>query len=252
MPAALAGMDTGGSQAKNVAAQPHTPPPAPPTPPTARRYAGASAAERQRQRRERIIEAAFDVFGREGLRRTTMRLICAQARLTERYFYENFNTVEEVYLAVHKQLSAEVGKAIMISVMSQPDDPLLQTRAGLKTFFEYIKADPRRAQILLIDAIIAGLTNPHNLNAQVRAYAELLKARFKTRYPKLDIALDVELVVGGFVGMIVHTASVWTERGFDTPIDSLVDHNLYAWTGLHQWLSEHNAGDARPDEKNPD
>ena len=208
--------------------------------PASRRYAGASAQERQTQRRERLLDAAFDVFGREGYRHTTMRLICAQARLTERYFYEHFATIDEVFIAVHKRLSAEVGQRIMVQTMAHMDDPIAQTRAGLRAFFEYIKEDPRRAQILLNDAVTTGLTNPRNINAKVSQYAELLKARFKMRYPHLSVPLDVDLIVGGFVGMVIHTASVWAQRGFDTPIESLVDHNVYAWIGLHQWLSAHD------------
>lgn len=225
-----------------------SPPPAPANAPSdtsaaaapPRRYGGVSGAERQAQRHERLVEAAFDVFGREGYRQTTMRLICAQARLNDRYFYQHFATLDEVFLAVHKKVSAEVSNRILSRVLTQPDDPILQTRAGLTAFFEYIKEDRRRAQILLIDAVITGLTNPHNLNARVSHYADLLRARFKKRYPNLTVPLDVELVVGGFVGMIIHTATVWTERNFDTPVDTLVDHNIYAWLGLHQWLSQHS------------
>lgn len=214
-----------------------------------RPYGGISAAERQSQRRERLIEAAFDIFGREGYRNTTMRLICAQARLTERYFYEHFANVDEVFLAVHKRTSAEVGAAIMARVMSAPDDPVEQTRAGLTAFFEFIKADPRRAQILLLDAVTTGLTNPRNLNAKVSQYADLLRHRFRTRYPDLTVPLDVDLIVGGFVGMVIHTASVWTERQFDTPVETLVDHTAYAWVGLHQWLSTANANDEKKSTK---
>lgn len=208
--------------------------------PAARRYAGASAQERQSQRRERLLDAAFDVFGREGYRHTTMRLICAQARLTERYFYEHFSGIDEVFTSVHKRLSSEVGNKIMLRAMAHLDDPVAQTRAGLQAFFEFIKEDPRRAQILLIDAVTTGLTNPRNINAKVSQYADLLKERFKKRYPNLTIPLDADLIVGGFVGMVIHTATVWTQRGFDTPIDLLVDHNVYAWMGLHQWLKAHD------------
>ncbi len=209
----------------------------PSIPTASRRYAGASAAERQTQRRERLLEAAFDVFGRMGYRNTTMRLICAQARLTERYFYESFQTVDEVFLAVHKRQSAAVAQAVMIRLATEGADPVRQIRAGLTTFFEYIKEDPRRAQILLLDAVTAGLTNPRNLNARVSMFTDIVRERLKRRYSTLPASLDVELLVGGFVGMVVHTASIWTERKFETPIEALVDHNAYAWVGLHRWLS---------------
>jgi AcrR family transcriptional regulator len=223
----------------------------PSSPAASRRYAGASAAERQTQRRERLLEAAFDVFGRMGYRNTTMRLICAQARLTERYFYESFQTVDEVFLAVHKRQSAAIAQQVMILVAQEPTDPVRQMRAGLTGFFEYIKADPRRAQILLLDAVTAGLTNPRNLNARVSLITEIVRERLRKRYPNLTQALDVDLVVGGFVGMVVHTASIWTERKFETPIEVLVDHNAYAWAGLHQWLSSQGTTGAAPPGQNP-
>jgi AcrR family transcriptional regulator len=220
-----------------------------PTTPAARRYAGASAQERQAQRRERLLEAALDVFGREGYRNTTMRLICAQARLTERYFYESFATLDEVFTTVHRRLSAEVGQRIMLQVMQASEsDPLAQTGAGLRAFFEFIKEDRRRAQILLVDAVTTGLTNPRNLNAKVSQYADLLRDRFRRRYAVLPPDLDIDLVVGGFVGMVIHTATVWADRDFDASIDSLVNHNVYAWGGLHQWLTAHAASEKVPSE----
>jgi AcrR family transcriptional regulator len=205
--------------------------------PASRRYGGASAQERQAQRRERLLEAAFEVFGREGYLRATMRLVCAQARLTERYFYENFATMEELFVAVHRRQSAAVGGCIMTAVLQQPDDGVAQTRAGLTAFFEYIKADPRRAQILLIDAVTTGMANPKNLNAKVAQYADLLRERLGKRFPAMKGQVEIEYVVGGFAGMIIQTGSLWVQRGFDTPVDRLVDHNVYAWIGLHEWLS---------------
>jgi AcrR family transcriptional regulator len=210
-----------------------------PVKPTARRYGGASAAERQAQRLERLLEAGFDVFGRLGYREATMRMICSQARLTDRYFYEHFATVDEVFMAVHQKVSAETARAVMVSLatVADPADPQSVVRSGLKAFFEFIKEDPRRAQILLTDAVTSGLTSPLNIHARISRYVDVLRMRLKMRYPKLAKQPDAELILGGFVGMVIHTASVWTQRKFDTPVDTLVDHTSFAWLGLHQWLA---------------
>lgn len=209
----------------------------------ARRYGGASAAERQAQRLERLLEAGFDVFGRMGYREATMRMICSQARLTDRYFYEHFSTVDEVFLAVHQRVSAETAKSVLIAVaeVATSDDPQALVRAGLKAFYEFIKADPRRAQILLMDAVTSGLTSPLNLNARISRYVDVLRMRLKMRYPKLPQQPDVELILGGFAGMVIHTASVWAQRKFDTPVDTLVDHTSFGWLGLHHWLAGQEA-----------
>jgi len=200
-----------------------------------RKYAGATPEERKAQRRERLIEAAFDVFGREGYQNTTMRLICAQARLTERYFYESFATVAEVFEAVHRRQSAIVTQHIMAAVMAQPDDGVARTRAGLTAFFQHIKEDRRRAQILLIDAVTTGMANPLNLRAKVSSYADLLRAGLKAKYPKHHNKIDADMVIAGFVGMIIQTGAMWVQREFDLTVDAVVDHNMYAWSGFEQW-----------------
>jgi len=208
---------------------------------TARRYGGASAAERQAQRLERLLEAGFDVFGRMGYRDATMRMVCSQARLTDRYFYEHFTTVDEVFLAVHQKVSADLAKVVLTAVASASmDDSMAMVRAGLKAFFEFIKEDPRRAQILLMDAATSGLTSPLNINARISRYVDVMRLRLKMRYPDLPFQPDTELILGGFVGLIIHTASVWVQRKFDTPVDSLVDHTSFSWLGLHTWLATQN------------
>jgi AcrR family transcriptional regulator len=210
--------------------------------PPARRYGGASAAERQAQRLERLLEAGFDVFGRMGYREATMRMVCSQARLTDRYFYEHFTTVDEVFLAVHQKVSAELAKVVLTAVASVPmDDSMAMVRAGLKAFFEFIKEDPRRAQILLMDAATSGLTSPLNINARIGRYVDVMRLRLKMRYPDLPFQPDTELIMGGFVGLIIHSASVWVQRKFDTPVDSLVDHTSFSWLGLHHWLTTQNS-----------
>jgi len=226
--------------------------PAPATPEPgktlARRYGGASAAERQAQRLERLLEAGFDVFGRMGYREATMRMICSQARLTDRYFYEHFATVDEVFMAVHQKVSAEAARAVVMSVATviNAEDPQAMVRAGLKAFYEFIREDPRRAQILLMDAATSGLTSPLNINARISRYVDVMRMRLKMRFPNLPFQPDTELILGGFVGLIIHSASVWVQRNFDTPVDRLVDHTAFAWLGLHHWLSAHEEAAPSP------
>ncbi|MGZ5402962.1 MAG: TetR/AcrR family transcriptional regulator, partial [Aeromicrobium sp.] len=54
-------------------------------------YRGVTAADRAADRRERLFEATLEVWGRDGGPSVTMTRICAEAGLTERYFYENFS-----------------------------------------------------------------------------------------------------------------------------------------------------------------
>ena len=65
-----------------------------------RRYRGVSGDERRADRRRRLLEAGLQLLGTVGWEQTTMTAVCAEARLTERYFYESFRNREQLLLAV--------------------------------------------------------------------------------------------------------------------------------------------------------
>lgn len=218
-------------------------PPSAPVPFSAlpRRYAGASAQERQQQRRERLLDAAFEVFGRRGYKETTMRLICAQARMTDRYFYEHFESLDDIFIQVRQRLAVELMAKITQVLMRPQTDPVLMIRDALAAFFDYIKADPRRARVLLLDAMSFGLTSTEVAKTRLAWYANLIEARLRARYPKLPPHLDFRLIAGGFLGHVTYVSTVWTLDNFSTPVEELVDHAAYAWMGLHHWLADYDA-----------
>ncbi len=207
-----------------------------------RRYGGVTADERRAQRRERLIEAGFDVFGREGYLQGTMRLVCAHARLSERYFYENFESLDDLFRAVHRRASSKVGEAVMRRLASMPaTDGVAMTRAGLEAYFELVLADPRLGRIMLTDAVTTGMTNPQILGTRAAAWADMIRDRLRVLYPEMRQELDVDYLLIGFGGVIVQVGAMWMDRKCATPIPQLVDHIIYAWRGLHLWLSEASA-----------
>lgn len=207
----------------------------------ARRYGGASAQERAQERRQRLMAAAFEVFGQQGYRQTTMRLICAQARLADRYFYEHFASTHDCYVAVHTQACTEAALVVEQAIRSLPGDLLLRARGGLTAFFEHIRSDPCRARILILDSSASGLSAQQRIDQQYSFVIELLKSRFRQRYPHAFTKPNLEYVVLGCMGMITNTAMRWIERDFSDPIDTVVDHTYYAWMGLDNWMTQLNA-----------
>lgn len=206
-----------------------------------RRYGGATVDERAQQRRERLLDAAFDIFGRQGYRETTMRQICAQARMTDRYFYDHFTSLDDIFVQVRQRLSVELVERIMQVLLSPQTDPVLLIRQALSAFFEYVKEDPRRARVLLLDAMNFSVNSTGVATTRLAWYASLIEGRLRARYPNLPPHLDFQLVAGGFLGQVTYVATVWAMQKFDTPVEHLVDHASYAWMGLHHWLSDYDA-----------
>ncbi len=205
----------------------------------ARRYGGASADERKAQRRERLIEAGFVVFGRDGFLKTTLRLVSAHARLSERYFYESFASIDELFRAVHRREAARCWEVIKLELArSGASNGIEMMRAGMRAFFTHIKEDPRRGQILLTDAVTAGLADPQCLGTSLSQFSDLVRDRLLLLYPEMRQELVIDYVAGGIAGLIGQVGSVWVSRGFDTPVNTVAEHVVYAWRGLHLWLEE--------------
>ena len=55
-----------------------------------RQFKGMSLTERKQARREKLIEAGIEAYGTHGFFSVTVKDICNEAKLTERYFYESF------------------------------------------------------------------------------------------------------------------------------------------------------------------
>ena len=207
-----------------------------------RAYGGLSSEERRQQRRERLIEAGLDVFGRRGLSQSTMRDICTHARLSDRYFYESFANVQDVFEAVYVFLRGQLLERLHASMSGLASTQLSVAEAGLRTFFSFVREDPRRARIMLIDVLgqrysrLGDRTQGHGAY-QVQPYVDMFGDFFRAMYPGVDqLDIDVELVHQTMIGMTVQSAAAWADQGFDKSVDDMVRHNLFAWEGLDAWV----------------
>lgn len=221
----------------------------PSDPSKSRMYSGVPQEERTRLRRRRLLDAGIEVFGRQGLSQATMRDICANARLSERYFYESFKSTNDIFDAVYELLVRDMTAAISGAVMASPPVESTILESGLRAFFGFIQQDPRRVQIVLIDGVWRGHTRLREGLSQVQAYQQLIQTLTLGLHPKLSQEIDPGLAASGLVGNAIHTAIAWAETGFKADLNSVVKHKLSAWNGLRQWMKLSAPGsEAMPEE----
>lgn len=207
-----------------------------------RSYGGVGALERRQQRREKLLAAGLRVLGTRGLPNTTMRDLCVESRLTDRYFYESFRRVEDVFQAVHAELSTELVARLSTAMLAIPMALEPMAEAGLRAFFGYIQEDPRRARILLIDALSQRFSTATKVEGAFNAfdetaYVDLLRVLYGVMYPAAaDLDLDVELLAKTLVGMTAYSGAAWAHDGFDKSLDDMVKYSLFAWRGLDAWI----------------
>jgi AcrR family transcriptional regulator len=99
----------------------------------------------------------LDLFGTRGFVDVRVKDICGAAGLTERYFYENFKNLEELFDVLITEL-AEEGYRLFQSAMreaqkSHPEDIRAWLNACISSAVEFVTADPRRIRVGFVETI---------------------------------------------------------------------------------------------------
>jgi AcrR family transcriptional regulator len=117
-----------------------------------RSYGGQSADERVAARRARLIRAATTLLAERGESSTTMTGICAEAGLTERYFYESFRSRDEALVAALDATARRIAAAAVEGVQATSGDPAARVRAGLAAVIDLVVADPAAARVAVVES----------------------------------------------------------------------------------------------------
>jgi AcrR family transcriptional regulator len=119
----------------------------------ATRWAGVPAADRVAERRTLLLDAGLELLGTEGWAGTTVRAVCQRARLNPRYFYESFDDLDALVVALYDRLVDELRREVREAVDAAGDDPRAQVRAAVETTTRYVDEDRRRARVLYVEAL---------------------------------------------------------------------------------------------------
>ena len=187
------------------------------------RWAGVAPAERRAERRTLLVDAAFDLLGTEGWSGTTVRAVCQAARLNPRYFYESFDDLDLLVVAVYDRLVADLTTAIMNAVDAAGDDAAVQTRAAIDSIVAFVDDDRRRARVLYVEALGNEALNRRRIetgHALVAAVEQHTIDRHGPPPPGEQIGrIGAAVLVGGTSELVL----AWLDGRIDVPRDQLVD-----------------------------
>jgi AcrR family transcriptional regulator len=201
-----------------------------------RSHKGVDAEARRRERRHRLFEAGLETLGTKGYHATTVRDICGGAGLSERYFYESFTGLAELFDTIYKQLHQDLlGRlmTILISSRASQSPPMDSARLALTEWLRFLKEDPRRARIMLVDAM--GVNEGINRSAQAAArdYVGAIQAFLDLLYPRLDEQhLSSRMMAAMLSGACIHSAKEWIWSGFEAPQEWVAGHVMVVFEAL--------------------
>jgi AcrR family transcriptional regulator len=151
--------------------------------------------------RERLLEAAAEVFARSGYAEASAEAIAREAGMSKATFYEHFANKEEAILALFDEAATLALGRMAEAAASVPDEPSARVRAGLRAFVDAIAEYPAASQTLFVEIIGAGPRAMERRDAIIDAFAgaiddENRRAHERFGTPRLASRHDAVALVG--------------------------------------------------------
>lgn len=194
------------------------------------------------ERRALLLDAALELLGTEGWSGTTVRAVCHGARLNPRYFYESFDDLDALVVAVYDRLVDELRAAVRAAVAVAGDDRRAQVRAAVDTTTRFVDDDRRRARVLYVEALGNEALNRRRLETgfAIASFVEADAVERHGRPPKGEQVgrITASVLVGGFSELLV----AWLDGRIPVTREQLVDDATELFVGLGDTAARIAAG----------
>jgi AcrR family transcriptional regulator len=172
-------------------------------------YGGVSAEQRRSERRRRLLDAGLELIATQGWAATSVRRVCEQAGLSSRFFYESFDSLDALAVAVVDEIAADTLGALVEALSPTDQDISDRIRNALAALVRVLAEDPRRARVALIEALGSEPVMRRRLSI-MHSVSALLVAEFERNYPPVGETEFVKLAAFGLVGLGAELLIAWT------------------------------------------
>lgn len=197
-----------------------------------RNYQGASAEDRIQNRRQQLLDVAFESMASGEWAAMSINKLCRVAELNKRYFYESFASLDEIAAAVIEDTSARLIHIAFTTADAGSRAGLssLQiARMAMKEVMLYLTDDARRARVLFGE--VAG--NPvarENRRKVVDGLAQAVSSYGLKHYQAGDKTDPMaELVSSFLVGGTIEAVLNWLDGSIAMSREQLMDDMATLW-----------------------
>ncbi|UGT61735.1 TetR/AcrR family transcriptional regulator [Nocardia asteroides] len=185
-------------------------------------WRGQTLRDRSLDRREQMLDVGEELLGTGGAAAVTTRAVMRQTNLSPRYFYETFDTREDLVIAVYDRVETRLFER-MRGVSTAAG-----LRAAIREIFEicarYFEEEPGRARILLREPLADDTLRAHSADrapAFLRLLIPILGAEAGAVVPDGDeeLALGAAALGGSLVSLYLE----WTDGRLAVGRDRLAD-----------------------------
>ena len=190
-----------------------------------------------------MIEPGIETYGTHGFFAVTVKDICNEAKLTERYFYESFKKSEQLFQTIFLKLIDELQHNVMQAIMQASSDPHKMIDAGLRALLTTLKDNPRMARIIYIDAmLVQELHNQATIHETMTRFDRMIQAFVMLMMPQINRSeREISLVATGLNGYVTQIAIRWVVSGFKQSFEEVLTSSRIVFISLLETFSDPNA-----------
>ncbi|WP_320837287.1 TetR/AcrR family transcriptional regulator [Zhongshania sp.] len=203
-------------------------------------YGGESAEERLARQRRQFLDAGLELFGTVGYRATTVRMLCKQAGLTDRYFYKTFTDTEDLLAAVYTESLDKIQTDVITAINASANEQLANGAidAGLEAFFTAFE-NARVARVCWLEVLGVSPRIDELYTKRIEQFADLLLDLGKSMLPDWRLPEEETRITGlALIGAISQSALHWLLEDYRSSRATLISANGRLIRGLINTLPQ--------------
>ncbi|UCA50635.1 TetR/AcrR family transcriptional regulator [Streptomyces sp. WA6-1-16] len=186
---------------------------------TERSWGGTKLADRRATRRQTLLDVAERLAGEEGCAAVTVRSVCREARLTDRYFYESFTSRDDLLLAAFERVADEARIALEGAVATGGPQREVRARAAVSAFVALVLDAPHKGRLLLLEPFADPVLGARS-HLLMPAFTDLVGGQLAGTGDGIDRRLAAHALVGGLANLFAG----WLHGTLDVPRERLEAH----------------------------
>jgi AcrR family transcriptional regulator len=195
-------------------------------------WGGTTLDTRRDTRRRRLLEVGFELLGGQGSAAVTVRSVCRHAKLTDRYFYENFADRDGLLVAVYQQVAEQFRDAMAVAVGTAvaeaapgPVAPEAVARSAVLAFVGLLTGDPRKGRVLLLAPMTDAALSAHAVGL-MPMFGELIRVQLAEAPggAQTTTALDERMTATALIGALSNLFVRWLDGTLEASEQELTDY----------------------------
>lgn len=167
--------------------------------------------------RERILDAALDVFSSKGYHDTRLDEIVAESDTSKGSIYFHFPNKERLFLALVEKFADLIERRV-IEAIEQQTSPMAKVEAALRACLEAFGRYRRPAKVMLVHAAGLGTVFEEKRLEINERFARLIRVYLDEAVAAGEIeAVDTDVIAYAWMGSIYHVTIRWVYSGDPSP-----------------------------------